>query len=169
MRFRLLAMLVVIQFLAACAPRRPPRFPLPQQVTLYLAVSDQAAQSDNGNVASMIEALEADLKDAGYLVQLVTAHPSEPPPVPRVEIQVRNAKAADQQRLGTAQLIGGPLLTIGANGSLLVDTFVVAQGKPPAYAGRTESSSIMAMTEDAQTAAGERAGHAIARNLLASE
>lgn len=172
MWLRVLVVGAIVQLVAGCAPPRPPLLALPREVTLNIAVSDQVAKTDNGNVAAMVEVIEADLKDAGYFTQLVTAHPAEAPPLPRVEIQVRTASSADRERMGSAQLVSwavtpvGGVLAIGANGSIMVDTFFVAEGRKPTYVGRTESSSIMAMTEDAQTAAGERAGHAIARDLL---
>src|SRR5262245_59004720 len=89
--------------LAACRPRTP-RYPLPPVVTLYVVVSDQVAKNDDGNVAGMVEALEAELREAGYMVEILGAHQGEAPPVPRIELRVMTSEGADRETLAGAQL-----------------------------------------------------------------
>ena len=159
-------------FAGACA-RRQARYPLPQQVTLYVAVSDQVAKTDTGNVAAMVDALEADLREAGHFVHVVPARNDEAAPLPRIELQVRTSDPTDMEALGGAQLISmtTPLavLPIGASGSMDVDAFIVSDGRSPAtYLGRVQTSSLFGATlgQDETTLAGERAGHSIASKLF---
>jgi hypothetical protein len=158
--------------LAACRPRVP-RYPLPRVLTLYVVVSPQVAKNDTGNVSGMVDAIEEDLRDDGYEVSIVAARDDEAPPASRVELRVVTSDPADQEAMAAGQLgnLAGVPLGVGVigigGGGILVDAYFVPGGnQPPAYVGRFEAGTLMAMAEDAQTVAGERAGHGIARKLL---
>ena len=156
----------------ACAQRKA-RYPLPQQLTLYVAISDQVAKTDNGNVSAMVDALEADLREAGHFVDVVAARNDEAAPVPRIELQVRTSDPADMEALGGAQLVSmtTPLAVVplGASGSMDVDAFIVSSAQAPAtYLGRVRTTSMFGATlgQNETTLAGERAGHGVASKLL---
>jgi hypothetical protein len=159
--------------LAAGCAHRPPQYPLPQEVTVYIAVSDQVARTDTGNVSAMVDALEADLRGAGHFVNIVAARNDEAAPVPRIELQVRTSDPTDMEALAGAQLVSmvTPLavVALGASGSMDVEAFIVASRSSPAtYVGRVQTSSTFGTTlgQDETTLAGERAGHDIASKLL---
>jgi hypothetical protein len=159
----------------ACHPQRA-RHPLPREVTVYIAVSDQVAKTDSGNVAAMVDAIEADLREGGHFVSIVAARSDERAPLPRVELQVRTSDPADTELLAGAQLVsmaavpvGVGVIAIGAGGSIEVDAFIVSKaGGAPTYLGRFASGSFLgsALGQDETNLAGERAGHDIAMALL---
>jgi hypothetical protein len=160
-------------FLGAACVQRKPEYPLPQQVTVYVAISDRVARTDSGNVAAMVDAIEADLREAGHFVDIVAARNDEAAPVPRIELQVRTSDPADTEVMAGAQLVSmvTPLavVALGASGSMDVDAFLVSSAQSPAtYLGRVQTSSLFGATlgQDETTLAGERAGHSIASKLL---
>jgi hypothetical protein len=157
---------------AGCVQRKA-RYPLPQQLTVYVAISDRVAKTDSGNVSAMVDALEADLREAGHFVNIVAARNDEAAPVPRVELQVRTSDPADTEALAGAQLVSmvTPLavVALGASGAMDVDAFIVSSAQSPAtYVGRVRTTSTFGATlgQDETTLAGERAGHSIASKLL---
>lgn len=165
-------LLGLVAGLVACRPRVP-RFPLPPVVNLYVVVSQQVASEDTGNVSGMVEALESELRDAGYQVNIVPARDDEAPPTARVELRVLTSQAAEQELMAGAQLgniVGAPAgvgVFAHGGGGIVVDAYFVPGGQQkPSYIGRFEAGTFMAMAEDAQTVAGERAGHGIARKLF---
>jgi hypothetical protein len=159
---------------AGCGPHRP-AISLPSEVTLYVAVSDQVARTDTGNVAAMVDALEADLREAGHTVSIVAARDDERAPIPRVEVQVRTSDPADKETMAGASLTSLALtpvagvVALGTSGSIQVDAFVVSRAEAkPQYLGRIEASSFGGATlgQDETSLAGDRAGHRIAKRLL---
>lgn len=159
--------------LAAACVHRPPQYPLPQEVTVYVAVSDQVVKTDRGNVSAMVDALEGDLREAGHFVNIVAARNDEAAPVPRVELQVRTSNPADTEAMAGAQLVSMAMpvavVAFGASGDIEVDAFIVSNRQSPAtYVGRVQASSTFGATlgQDETTLAGERAGHGIASKLL---
>lgn len=160
-------------FLGAACARREAQYPLPQRVTVYIAISDRVAKTDSGNVLAMVETIEADLREAGHFVDIVPARNEEAPPVPRVELQVRTSDPADTETMAGAQLVGMvtpvAVVALSAAGSMDVDAFIVSNAQSPAtYVGRVRTSSMFGATlgQDEATLAGERAGHSIADKLL---
>ncbi len=151
----------------ACRPARSSLFQ--REVTIYVAITPEVAESDTGNVAAMVDALEADLREAGYAVTIVGARSDEKPPVPRVEIQVMSSDSGNAKARGAGQLLGGAVgtaIAIANGGSMLVDTYWVPGGTAPArYLSRYGGSSFGSSSE-AEVAAGNRVGHSIARGLL---
>jgi hypothetical protein len=122
-------------FGAACVQRKA-RYPLPQQVTVYVAISDRVAKTDSGNVSAMVDAIDADLREAGHFVNIVAARNDEAAPVPRVELQVRTSDPADTEAMAGAQLVSmaTPLavVALGASGAMDVDAFIVSNAQSPA-------------------------------------
>jgi hypothetical protein len=99
--------LLVLSFVVACGPPRPAKTPLvPHAVTVYVAVSDAAAKTDSGNVAAMVDAIEAKLTKEGYLVTIVAARSDERPPVPRLELQVLSSDSGSATARGAGDLTG---------------------------------------------------------------
>ncbi len=138
----------------------------PREVTVYVAVSERVAKTDSGNVAAMVDALEADLRENGRFVNIVGARPGEKPPVPRVELQVWDSDSGDAGLRGAGQMMMSPVgtaLVAGGSGSMVVHAYVV-NAKGASYLGRFSHGSFGAVTE-VEIAAGERTGHAIASKL----
>jgi hypothetical protein len=155
-----------------CRPRAA-RYPLPPVVNLYVVVSAQVAREDSGNVSGLVETLEAEMRDAGHQVNIVPARDDEGPPRARVELRVLTSEAADQELMAGAQLgniVGAPAgvgLFAHGGGGIVVDAYFVPGGSQQvSYLGRFEAGTLFAMAEDAQTVAGERAAHSIARKLF---
>ena len=148
-------------------------YQLPQQVPIYLAVSDEVADSnDNGLVLAMVEALESDLQQRGHLISLVPAHPDETPPLPRVELQVVGRERANiaMQGAGAVAFVFGPvgavagsLAVLHGRGSVMVDCYVVNHESQTTFSGRLEAFG--SNEQQAAVSAGENAGHAIARSI----
>jgi hypothetical protein len=140
-----------------------------REVTIYVAITPAVAKSDTGNVAAMVDAVEAQLREAGYMPTIVAARADEKPPVPRVEIQVMTSDSGDAQMRGAGNLMGGVVgatIAIANGGSMLVDAYWVPGGTAPArYLRRYRGSSFGAVSEEA-VAAGDSVGHSIARDLL---
>jgi hypothetical protein len=157
----------------ACAPRQPALVALfPNEVVIYVAVSDQVAKSDTGNVAAMVDTIESELREEGRVVSIVAARLDERPPLPRVEIQVASSDSGDAQLRGAGDLSGllmpvtGVALVGAGSGHMRVDAYVVpADGRKARFIGRYESGSFGAIS-DQETAAGERVGSSIAAALL---
>jgi hypothetical protein len=171
------AVLVLLMGLVvACGPKRPAKAPLlPPAVAVYVAITDQVAKTDTGNIAAMVDVIEADLRDAGRSVTIVAARQDERPPVPRLELQVMGSDSGNATMRGAGNLGGffgagvglaGTAVAFAGRGTISVDAYVVPNGVGPAvYLGRIESSSFGAMSDEA-IVAGERAGHAIAWRAL---
>ena len=142
----------------------------PRDVTVYVAVSQRVAKTDSGNVAAMVDALEADLRADGRVVTIVAARLDEAPPVPRVEIQVRDSSSGDAQLRGAGRLSGmlmpvvGVALTGAGDGSIEVDAYVVTSDNRARALGHYASSSFGATSEES-LAAGDRLGHSLASSL----
>jgi hypothetical protein len=151
----------------ACKPARSSLFG--RQVTIYVAITPEVEKNDTGNVAAMVDALEADLREAGYEVSIVAARADEKPPVPRVEIQVMGSDSGDARARGAGNLMGGLIgatMVLANLGSMLVDTYWVPGGAAESrYLKRYKGSSFFSMSEE-EVAAGDRVGHAIADDLL---
>lgn len=159
-----------------CGPKRPAEPALlAREVTVYVAVTDQVAKSDTGNVAAMVDAIETDLREEQHAVTIVAARRNEAPPPVRLEVQVLSSSSGDASVRGAGQLAGffngvigpvGSAVAISERGKVLVDAYVVrGAGRPTVYLGRIESSSLFAMSEES-IAAGERMGHFIAWRAL---
>jgi hypothetical protein len=142
----------------------------PREVTVYVAVSQRVAKNDTGNVAAMVDALEADLRADGRFVTIIAARLDEAPPVPRVEIQVRDSSAGNAELRGAGQLSGllmpltGVALVGAGNGSMEVDAYVVTRDNRSRLLGRYSSSGFGAISEES-VAAGDRVGHSVASAL----
>jgi hypothetical protein len=179
------SLVVALGFVFACGPQRPPKTPLvPHDVTVYIAMSDAAAETDTGNVAAMVEALEAKLTKEGYVVTIVAARRDERPPVPRLELQVLSSDSGDATArgagnlvglfgaaglVGSAAAVGGGVVASSELGTMLVDAYVVRGGDEPAiYLGRI-STKAQAGGAEAAIDAGRGAGNAIARRALGGE
>lgn len=155
-----------------CTPQLSPRVArvFPEQVTIYVAVSARVAKTDTGNVSAMVDALEADLKEAGRLVSIEGARLGEKPPLPRLEIQVRDSDSGDAQLRGAGQLtqLLSPLTSLAliaaGGGNMVADVYIVDEGDRSQYVGHFTGGSFGAVTE-VEIAAGERVGHQIARHL----
>jgi hypothetical protein len=140
---------------------------------LYIVVSAQVAKEDTGNVSGMVETLEAELRDAGHQVTIVPARDDEAPPPARIELRVLTSEAADQELMAGAQLgnlVGTPagigVFAFGGGGIVVDAYFVPGGNQQPSHIGRFDAGTLFAMAEDAQTVAGERAVHSIARKLF---
>lgn len=142
----------------------------PREVTVYVALSRRVARTDSGNVAAMVDALEADLRADGRFVNIVAARLDEAPPVPRVEIQVRDSSAGDAGLRGAGKLSGllmplaGVALVGAGDGSMRVDAYVVTSDNRARLLGRFSSSGFGATSEES-VAAGDRLGHSLASAL----
>jgi hypothetical protein len=156
-----------------CTPRKPPLVAaFRNEVTIYVAVSNQVAKTDSGNVAAMVDTIESELREEGRSVSIVAARLDERPPVPRVELQVASSDSGDAQLRGAGQLsqllgpVTGVALLGAGSGHMRVDAYLVpADGGKARFVGRYESSSFGAIS-DQETAAGERVGDSIAHALL---
>ena len=142
----------------------------PREVTVYVAVSDRVAKTDSGNVAAMVDALEADLREDGRVVTIVAARLDERPPVPRVELQVRDSDSGDAELRGAGKISGllmpitGAALVGAGTGSMQVDAYVVTSANRSRLLGRYSGSSFAALSDES-VAAGDRVGHSIASSL----
>jgi hypothetical protein len=165
-------LLAALLGLGACKPQRSAAMAeyFPGEVTVYVAVSTRVAQTDSGNVAAMVDTLEADLREAGNLVGIVGARLDERPPLPRLEIQVRDSDSGDSQLRGAGQLtqllmpVTGVALVGAGGGTMVADVYIVDTRNVAHYVGHFSSGSFGAVTE-VEIAAGERVGHAIASRL----
>jgi len=164
-----LGFLVVLVVLAAlgCKPARSSF--LPREVALYVAITPEVEKSDTGNVAAMVDRLEAELREAGYNVTILGARADEVPPVPRIEIQVMSSDSGNAQARGAGKLMNsvvGATIAIASGGSMQVDTYWIPGGNgQPRYLARYKGSSFGSISEE-EIAAGDNVGHAIARDLL---
>lgn len=161
--------LVLPSALAACGPRKPAVVAMfPGEVTLYVAVSNQVAKNDHGNVAAMVDAIDSDLHDDGRVTTIVGARLDEKPPVPRIELQVMSSSGANLEVRGAGNLglLLGPVGTAfaGGMGDILVDAYAVQVDGRSAYLGRYSANSFGALGDET-VAAGERVGHRIARKI----
>ena len=142
----------------------------PREVTVYVAVSQRVAKTDSGNVAAMVDALEADLRANGRFVTIVAARFDEAPPVPRVEIQVRASNSGDDALRGAGKLsqllmpVAGIALVGAGDGSMEVDAYVVTSDNRARLLGHYSSSAFGAISEES-VAAGDRVGHSLASDL----
>jgi hypothetical protein len=167
--------------LAACMRSQKVRFApyrVPQFIYLYVAVSDEVARTDDqGAVSALVEAIEADLRAAGYQVQLVAARDDEPPPLPRIEIHVISSDTGDREMRGAGNLLrfgtaglgpairsagGGAATSMGiyARGTVIVDYYMLPTRQNAVFAaGRLEDKWA-----DDDTPA--KVGHAVVRAIL---
>jgi hypothetical protein len=142
----------------------------PKEVTIYVAISARVAQTDTGNVSAMVDALEADLRERGHLVNIEGARLDEQPPLPRLEIQVRSSDSGDAELRGAGQLtqllmpVTGVALIGAGGGSMDVDAYLVDSSNVAEYVGHFSAGSFGAVTE-VEVAAGERVGHSIAARV----
>jgi hypothetical protein len=139
----------------------------PHEVALYVAISDKVAKSDSGNVAAMLDVIEQELRAEGRLVTIIAAHDDEKPPLPRIELQVRESDAGDARMRGVGHLMNSPVgsaLVIGGGGAMVVDAFVVTAVGQGRHLGRFSHGSFGAVSEE-EVAAGHRTGGAIASRL----
>jgi hypothetical protein len=139
----------------------------PHEVTLYVAISDKVAKNDSGNVAAMIDVLEQELRAEGRLVTVIAAHDDEKPPLPRIELQVRESDGGDARMRGAGHLMNSPVgtaLVAAGGGAMLVDAFVVTAAGQGRHLGRFSHGSFFAISEE-EVAAGQRTGSAIAGRL----
>lgn len=94
----------------------------------------------------------------------------EKPPLPRLEIQVRDSDSGDAQLRGAGQLtqLLSPLTSLAliaaGGGNMVADVYIVDEGDRSQYVGHFTGGSFGAVTE-VEIAAGERVGHQIARHL----
>jgi hypothetical protein len=101
-----------------CGPKHPAKPPLlAREVTVYVAVTDQVAETDTGNIAAMVDALEADLRDAGRSVTIVAARQDERPPAARLELQVMGSDSGSAGMRGAGNLVGFFGGAVGAGSS----------------------------------------------------
>ncbi|HVY26621.1 MAG TPA: hypothetical protein VHB79_08700 [Polyangiaceae bacterium] len=142
----------------------------PEQVTVYVAISARVAKTDSGNVAAMVDALEAELREAGNVVSIVGANRDEAPPVPRLEIQVRDSDSGDGRARGAGQLtqmlspLTGAALVGAGSGNMVADVYIVDEWDHAHYVGHFLGGSFGA-TSEVEIAAGDRVGHEIAESL----
>lgn len=166
------ALLAVITTVVGCGPQRPSAiaqaFPK-KEVTIYVAVSARVADSDTGNVSAMVDALEEDLREDGYFVNIEGARLDERPPRPRLEIQVRASDSGDAELRGAGQLTSllvpvAGIAFIGAGvGRMEVDAYVVDAKGASQYVGHFRgSSSSSSIDPTASIHGGLSVGHAIA-------
>ncbi|HET9953657.1 MAG TPA: hypothetical protein VFQ61_04100 [Polyangiaceae bacterium] len=161
---------------------RTPNYKLPQRLTIYLAVNERVARTDDGGIiAAMVEALEDDLREEGYAVQVLGARLGEKPPVPRIELQVTDTTPENGKLRGAGELVGivggsvvtagglaGGGMVVGASGRVVVECYVVTGPNHHAtFAGRLAAHSWGTTTGRDSVSAGERAGHEIASELMA--
>jgi hypothetical protein len=140
---------------------------VPREVTIYVAIGDGVVESNDGNVAAMIDVLEAELRSEGRAVTVEVARLGEAPPVPRLELQVLGSNPGNPAARGAEYAVGvaGGVAVLGDFGHAKVDAFVVPSGgRQPIFLGRFSASSFGALTEES-VAAGERVGQAIASSL----
>lgn len=154
-------------------PSAPAREPLlGHEVALYVAVSDAVAKSDTGNVAAMVEAIEAELHEAGHVVTTIAARSDEAPPERRLEVQVLESSSGDATVRGAGRMtehvagVVGTAIVAVSGGNIVVDAYVVrGRDLPVVYLGRMEVGSFGSPSDDA-IAAGSRSGHWIAWRAL---
>lgn len=162
--------LAACSLLLGCPPRRPVGAPFfGHDVQLYVALTELAAKTDSGNVAAMVDAIEADFHEQGYAVTIVGARRGEPPPPVRLEVQVMSSASGDATVRGAGYLVGGfvgSAIALSEKGSMVVDAYVVRGGAwPPLYLGRFKANSLFVTTEES-IASGQRTGHAVASAAL---
>lgn len=165
-------LLVGLLSLTGCQHQLSPQVAhyFPDQVTVYVAVSTRVAKTDSGNVAAMVDALEADLRDAGRIVSIEGARLDEQPPQPRLEIQVRDSDSGNAELRGAGQLtqLLSPLTSVAlvgaGGGNMVVDAYIVDAANVSHYVGHFSSGTFGAVS-NVEIAAGERVGHDIARRL----
>lgn len=176
---RLLAVCASMLAFSACQTswqieRTTRDYQLPHEIPIYVAVSDQVANTDNGAlVLELVETLEEDLKAQGHLVSVVAARVDEPPPMPRIELQVMATSSGSSGMRGAGAIAPvlepalGPLaigLAYGGAPSVIVDCYVVLEpDSAPAFSGRLDA--LNTRSDTGWEGVGENAGHAIARRI----
>jgi hypothetical protein len=175
--------IALCSLLLGCAPQRPAAPPFfGHDVTLYVALTPLAEKSDSGNVAAMVDAIDADLREAGYNVTIEAARRNEAPPAVRLEVQVMSSVSGDASARGAGRLFGlgvapinlvAPVVAVSPaafteNGAMVVDAYVVRGGAvPPLYLGRFNASSVSFSPDSEEPIlAGKRTGHAVAHTVL---
>jgi hypothetical protein len=157
--------------LSACArpwARTKPSHPLPQQISIYVAISDEvAASNDGGSIAALVEALDDDLRERGYQPVIIAAHPAEKPPLPRIELQVLSADWGSRGMRGAGNLAGmaaapAGVVAVAASGSLVVDCYVVQADSSVTFNRRYQASTLFTDHDGYDTAGAERTGRSIA-------
>lgn len=169
-KYALLGLALTICGCTRVQPRSPLALLFPHEVTLYVAVGPRAAESDSGNVSAMVDALEEDLKKVGRVVNIVGARLGDPPPLPRLEIQVSDSDSGNRTLRGAGQLTQlltpvGTALVAAGGGSMVVDVWSVTADNIAEYEGHYSAGSFGAGGQDAAIAAGERVGHSIVRHM----
>ncbi|HEX2875255.1 MAG TPA: hypothetical protein VHP33_28585, partial [Polyangiaceae bacterium] len=155
---------------------RQPRHELPHDVTIYVALGPRvSAADDGGNVAAVVDGLEAKLREAGREVSVVAARPGEPPPVPRVELQIQSTDQGDPAMRGAGQLVGG-LGLVGAaaagvtsaagSSGVVIDVYAVPASGPVTFSGRVTGTTFGNASDSGNVAGAQAAGESIAARLL---
>jgi hypothetical protein len=152
----------------ACGPKHPADWPkLGHEVTIYVAVSRQVAETDTGNVAAMVDVIESGLHEDGHVVSVEGARRGERPPVPRIEIQVQDSDSGNAKLRGAGNLsqllfpVTGVAIIGAGSGHILVDVYLVPGHEQRArFVGRFAGASGGSALEDAVTA-GTEAGNEV--------
>ncbi len=165
-------MLLALPLLFACAsrpwPRTTPSHPLPRQISIYVAITDDvAASNDGGSIAALVEALDDHLRERGYQPVIVGARADEKPPLPRIELQVLSADWGSRGMRGAGNLAGtvaapAGVIAIAATGSLVVDCYVVQADSKVTFRQRYQASTLFTSHNGYDTAGAERTGRSIA-------
>ena len=145
---------------------RLPGHRLPQKIAIYVAISPNvSAADDGGNVAALVDALEARLRESGREVSVVPARPNEVPPAPRIELQVLGTDRGNPEMRGAGQLFGVWAASSDEDFSkIVVDVYAVPANGPPTFSGRVTGVTFGSYGSNVDGA--DSAGASIARRLL---
>jgi hypothetical protein len=126
-------------------------------------------------VASLVDALDGDLRQHGHQVEIIVARPNEEPPIPRIEVQVIKSRHYNGALHGAGQLafmfgavgvLGGEAADAGSAGTIRVECYVVSPSNDTDFSGRLSGSSLGTYSGRDAVVAGEDVGHAIASAVL---
>ncbi len=147
---------------------RDARHRLPENISIYVVMSDELLESDDGgSIATLIDALDDDLRERGHHPVIVAARSDEKAPLPRLELRVLSAdQGSSGTRLAGATLVGAhPPLGVGllaaGSGSFEVDWYVVQADAKVSSAGSV-SAPLLATDDDRAAEEAQRVGRAIA-------
>ncbi len=145
---------------------RLPQHALPRKVAIYVVVSPHvSAADDGGNVAALVDALEARLRESGREVSVVPARADEAPPVPRIELQIQSTERGNPAMRGAGVFFAMPTgEPLEDSARVVVDVYAVPASGPPTFSGRVSGITFGPYGSNVDGA--ESAGASIARRLL---
>jgi hypothetical protein len=153
--------------------RRDAHQRVPENIAIYVVMSDEVVESDDGgSIATLVEALDDDLRERGHHPVIVAARSDEKAPVPRLELRVLSADQRSRGlRVAGGSLVGvhpppiGVGLLAAGMGSVVVDWYVVQADSKVSSAGRVRGP-VLGTDDDRTTSEAQRVGRSIVEAVI---